>query len=193
MIQCDLKVGVQCAEAAKKANRILGCIYRSIEFKNKDIILRLHKALVRPHLEYAVQAWRPYLVKDISKLESVQHRATRMISGLKDFSYEDRLKKLNITTLETRRLRGDLIEVFKMVKGFTKVDFHKFFTFADYNFRCHKFKLTKNRFNKNIGKFTFVNRVINEWNLLTDEVVSADSVNCFKNRLDKHLKIRGFI
>ena len=71
MFQQDLKVGVQCSEAAKKANKILGCIYRSIKFKTKDIIICLYKSLVRPHLEYCVQAWRPHLVKDIAKLESV--------------------------------------------------------------------------------------------------------------------------
>ena len=116
-----------------------------------------------------------------------------MINGMKGMAYEERLKESRITTLETRRLRGDLIEVFKIVKGFTKVEFDMFFKFADYNSRSHKFKLTKNRFNKDVGKFAFANRVVNEWNLLSEEVVSADSVNSFKNRLDKHLNLRGFI
>jgi hypothetical protein len=80
---------------------------------------------VRPHLEYSVQAWRPHLKKDIDLLEGVQRRATKMINGFKDKSYEDRLRCLN---LETRRLRGDLIEVFKMFKGFDNLDPSMFFS-----------------------------------------------------------------
>ena len=79
--------------------------------KDKELILQLYKSLVRPRLEYCIQAWRPYLKKDV--LERVQKTATKMISGLSEMGYEERLKILGLTTLETRRLRGDLIEVFK--------------------------------------------------------------------------------
>ena len=68
--------------------------------------------MVRPHLEYSVQAWRPHFRNDIDLLEGVQRRATELISTIKDELYEDRLRYVNLTTLETRRLRGDLIEVF---------------------------------------------------------------------------------
>ena len=60
--------------------------------------------------------------KDIDLIEGVQRRATKLISDLKDKSYENRLRILNLTTLETRRLRGDLIEVFKIFKGFDNLD-----------------------------------------------------------------------
>ena len=73
---------------------------------------------MRPHLEYCVQAWRPHLQKDIDLIEGPQRRATKMIPNLKNKSYDERLNILNITTLETRRLRRDIIEVFKICKGF---------------------------------------------------------------------------
>ena len=74
----------------------------------------LYKSLVRSRLEYCVQAWRPYLVKDIELMEKVQKRMTRMLPDLKH-RYPERLKKLGLTTLESRILRGDLIVVFKIV------------------------------------------------------------------------------
>ena len=65
-----------------------------------------------------MQAWRPHLRKDIDLLEGVQRRATRMIDGYKILQYSERIGKCGFTTLETGRLRGDLIELFRIVKGF---------------------------------------------------------------------------
>lgn len=95
-------------EAAKKGNKILGMISRTIASRDKDVIVRLYKALVRPHLEYCVQAWCPYLKKDIEVLERVQRRATRMVKECRGQSYERRLEICGLTTLERRRERGDL-------------------------------------------------------------------------------------
>ena len=78
----------------------------------------MYKAVVRPHLEYCIQAWRPYRKKDIDTLEHIQRRATKITPGLRDLSYEERLKECGLTTLETRRLRGDHIEVFKIFNGY---------------------------------------------------------------------------
>jgi len=74
----------------------------------------LYKGFIRPRLEYAVQAWSPYLRKDISCLERVQRIATKLVKGLKCLTYEQRLQRLHLTTLEKRRLRGDLIETYKL-------------------------------------------------------------------------------
>ena len=87
----------------------------------------LYKSLVRSCLEYCVQAWQPYLVKDIKLMEKVQKRMTRMLPDLKNMSYPESLKILGLTTLESRRLRGDLIEVFKTEKGFINIDRNIFF------------------------------------------------------------------
>ena len=81
----------------------------------------MNKAIVRTHLKYSIQAWRPYC-KDIDTLERIQRRATKIIPQLRDLAYEDRLKEFGLTTLETRRLRGDQIEVFKILNGFENID-----------------------------------------------------------------------
>ena len=80
-------------------------------------MIPLYKAIVRPHLEYCIQAWRPYCKKDIDTLECIQRRATKIIPELRDLSYEERLKECGLTTLETRRLR-DQIEVFKILNEY---------------------------------------------------------------------------
>jgi len=83
-------------------------------------MVRLYKALVRPHLEYCVSAWSPHYSKDKELLDRVQRRFTRMINGLGQLSHMERLERLNLWTLEERRNRLDLIEVFKIVRGYTK-------------------------------------------------------------------------
>ena len=116
MIRKDLKVSSQCVKLVKTANQILGMIKRTFTFKTKDNLLQLYKCLVRPHLEYCMQVWNPYLKKDIDLLEGVQHRATNMILGYK-LCYKDRLALCQLSTLEGRRLKGDLIQVLKLLKG----------------------------------------------------------------------------
>jgi len=81
--------------------------------------------LVRPHLEYSVQAWRPFYRKNIDLIEKVQRRTTKLISSLKNTSYQNRQKNLDLTALETRR--GDLIEVLKIFKGYDDLKPSKFF------------------------------------------------------------------
>jgi len=88
--------------------------------------LILYKSYIRPLLEFSIQAWSPSLRKDINCLEQVQRRATKLVVGLKRLEYADRLHESGLTTLEKRRLRGDLIETFKIVTGRDKVKIEYF-------------------------------------------------------------------
>mgnify|MGYP003529753736 FL=1 len=189
IVDSSLKFSEQCNAAIKNANSTLGLIRRTIKCKSQNIITKLYKALVRPKLEYCVQAWRPYLKTNIENMEKVQHRATKMIEECKTFKYEDRLVQTGLTTLEERRTRGDLIEVFKMIKGLNKADYRRFFTIVhNSRTRGHRFKIVKNRSRLDIRKHFFSQRVVNEWNALPEIVVESESVNGFKNSYDKYFK-----
>ena len=171
----------------KCANRTFGLIKRTIKSRSKDVIVKLYKALVRLKLEYCVQAWRPFLKKDISSMERVQRRATKMITECKGQNYEARLKVLGLSSVEERQTRGDLIQVFKLIKGFDNLDYREFFQLADHSrTRGHRFKITKVRSKLEIRRNFFSQRVVNKWNELPQYVVEAESLNAFKNRLDRY-------
>ena len=90
-------------------------------------MLQLYKILVQPHLEYCVQFWSPHYRKDVEALERVQRRFTRMLPGMEGRSYDERLRDLRLFSLERRRLRGDLIEAYKMIRGLDRVDSESLF------------------------------------------------------------------
>jgi ribonuclease P/MRP protein subunit RPP40 len=199
IISQNLKVSQQCGIAARKGYQLLGLISRSFSCKKKSIIIKLYKSLVRPHLDYCVQAWRPHLQKDIDVLERVQRRATRMIDECKGMDYEERLRITGLTTLETRRLRADLVEVYKILNGIDKVDESKFFeryaVGASARGTCitrgNSLKLFQSRARLDIAKYSFGNRVVQHWNHLPNEVVQGCSVDAFKGKLDKYLVHTG--
>jgi ribonuclease P/MRP protein subunit RPP40 len=101
------------------------------------------------------------LQKDIDLIEGVQRRATKLVVQMNGMSYEEILKFLDMTTLETRRVRGDLIEVFKIVKGMEDVNKEQFFTMEKGCMRGHELKLFKPSCRLDCRKYTFSNQVIN--------------------------------
>ena len=188
----DLKPSLQCSKAASKAFGVLASIKRNFTSLNKEGFTILYRTFIRPHLEYCIQAWSPYLQKDIQCLERVQRKATKMVKGLKKINYEDRLKILNLFPLSYRRVRGDMIEVFKILSGIENVEANTFFKLSvTTNLRGQSKKLFKNRARLQLRQNFFSQRVVSVWNGLPETVIQATSVSMFKKRLDK-LWINGF-
>jgi len=107
--------------ACNKTMKVLGMIKRTIRFKDMRVMLSLYKSLVRPHVEYCISAWNPHYKKDKELIEKVLRRFTKMINNMEGKSYEERLYCLKLWTLEERRNRQDLIEVFKMCNGLSRL------------------------------------------------------------------------
>ena len=129
------------------------------------------------------------LKEDIRILEKVQRRATRLIHGLENLSYEDRLERTGLYSLECRRQRGDLIETFKILKGLEEIQAEKLFTLSQYpSTRGGPLKLSKTRSRTDIRKNFFSQRSVNLWNSLPESIKAANTVISFKTSLDRHWK-----
>ena len=168
-----------------KANKLLGMIQRTFTYLDQVSLPLLYKAIISPHLEYCNSVWNPKWKKELEALEAVQHRATRLIPGLREKEYEERLKALSLPTLFYRRARGDMIECFKYMSGIYKTssDFLKLDT--NRSTRGHKKKLKKLAATKSCRSKFFSRRITNAWNSLPEDVIMAPTLNTFKNRLDK--------
>ena len=126
LISKDLNFS-KCVLAKNKANLMLGMISRGVSYRYAKVISKLYISCVRPHLEYFIQFWSPINVNDTALQEAVQRRTTKMIQSLRNLSYEERLKRLGMFSLKRRRLRGNLIEMFKMIHGIDKINLGKLF------------------------------------------------------------------
>jgi ribonuclease P/MRP protein subunit RPP40 len=133
------------------------------------------------------------LQKDIDLIAGVQRRATKLVVGMKEMSYEERLKFLDMTTLETRRARGDLIEVFKIMKGLEDVNKEKFFTMDKRCTKGHELKIFKPNCRLDCRKYAFSHRIINMWNSLPSNIIACNTVYSFKRKIDAYLYSQGFI
>jgi len=174
---------VQCK--VNKCFSLLGLLKRNFKNISTTGFVLLYKSMIRSQLDYCNSVWSPYRKADVEELEKVQKKATKCIPGLKGFSYIQRLQKCALTTLKFRRIRGDMIEVFKILTG--KYDFTaspKFLVCDSSRTRGNQMKILNERAKFDLRKFSFTNRVTNIWNSLPNHIVLSESTNQFKNRLD---------
>ena len=186
-VQENLKFDKHISLTVNKANRLVGLIKRAFSYLDEETLLILYKTIIRPIIDYGNTVWFPMLKKDIRALENVQRRLTRLLPELAQFSYEDRLRMLNLTTLQYRRYRMDMIQVFKIIHNIDDVKMEDFFEFSDLNTRGHSKKLVKPRALKSFRQNSFCVRVIDKWNALPDDMVNTSTVLSFKTMYDRYM------
>jgi len=170
----------------KKAKSIVGLINRSFDFLSPEMLRTLFIAFVRPHLEYAQAVWSPRLIKHIDAIESVQRRATRLVSGYRNKSYEYRLRKINLPTLKIRRKIGDMVEVYKHLHVYDKSSISQKFILRKRPQRQHNYELQRNFADDGVRGYqtnSLFYRSVDPWNSLGVNVVASTSVTNFKEQL----------
>ena len=164
----------------------------------------MYNTFVRPKLEFAAAAWKPWQEGEVKTLEKVQERAIRLLSDARGSTCEEKLKDVGLTTLQERRVRGDMIEMFKTVKGVNRVDKREWFELEDENKRELRTNSTTSPDGNTITRRPFILKVeqarlearrnfftiraAKEWNGLPDELKLAESENTFKNGYDNWKK-----
>ena len=165
-------------------------IKKSFKTKNIWTLLKLYLTYIRPKMEYNSPVWSPYLKKDIIKLEAIQRSFTKFAClrcSILFSSYQDRLYKLNLKTLEYRRAVFDLIFLFKIIRGETNLLFSDFFREKNLPFtlRGSKFKIASTvNFKTSQWQGCFFSKVVSIWNNLPDEITSAPNLDSFKFKLN---------
>ena len=192
LISDTLKPSAQCTRAAKKANGVLGQMSRSVHYRDRNVWIKLYKVFIRPHLEFLVQAWCPWYKKDIDILEAVQKRAVDMVVGLRSLNYEDKLKEIQLLSLQERRQRGDMIQVWKYLHGQNLGGDALLNKAQDQHIKntrhtSKEMNIARVDYNTEVRKNFFASRCVEPWNNLPSTVQKCESLNDFKNEYDDYI------
>ena len=180
-------------QITSKMYHLLANMKTAFTYVDTDMVRKIITTYIRPTLEYASVVWNPYHVKDENKLERIQRAATRWAPELRDLSYEERLKALNLPSLQERRKRGAFITLYKCTTGMMEIDNPNFIQYSERTLRGHSKKLQKKRGENRVRQNFFPNGIVDEWNKLPEQIVSAKNINQFKNLYDKMTQIDGTI
>lgn len=186
LFSSNLKFSDHCRKISGTAMSRAYLILKSFVTNDPFVLMKAFKSYVRPLTEYCTPVWSPYLHQDITIIEKVQRYFTKKICNRANISYNDyfdRLKSLNVQSLEARRIMFDLILVFKMFKGFVDLSINDFFSPRPVN-RGHPFQLRPMyRPLCNVTQYFFSYRVFSVWNSLPEHFVFSSSVKEFKRHL----------
>jgi hypothetical protein len=188
MIDNKLKFSAHINNIVIKAHSRSSLILRCFKCKDCSVLCRGFTVHVSPLLEYCSQVWSPCYVNDIIKIEAVQRRFTKRLQGMAGLSYCERLCKLNLESLEMRRLKHDLHFIFKIFHGAIDIDNQALFVISttDYDLRGHDKKIAKPVAHLKCRSNSFTCRTINVWNSLPQNAVNLPNDKCFKRFLNSY-------
>ena len=187
MISEDGSYSAQVTRALSKANTILGRLLNTFKYFDRKIVKILYPTFVRPHIESASTVWNDLKKEDKDRLEKFQRKVTRKITDIKHTTYEERLEILSLQKYEDRRLRGDLIQIFKMINLIDDIKLSQDLKFLSSS-RPNNKKLIRELSRNSLRHGFLTNRVTETWNKLPQEIVNSETVNSFKGKLDKFMK-----
>ena len=185
----QLSFGTNASKVVAAANSRLGLINRHFRHLDTKPFMNLYKTLVRPKVEYCMTVAQPVFKKDKEKIERVQRRATKLVKGMENKAYSERLEELKLPSLEYRRKRADVIQTYKILNNIDRIDGKKFFKpCKEVRTRGHSKRVEKTQCKSLVRRNAFSQRMANDWNALPDAVVMSGSINQFKARLGKWWK-----
>ena len=169
------------------SNKYIAKIAATAHFRIKQMNISLHCndikfkvflycTYIRPLVEYVTPIWSPHLINEIDRVEKVQKRFTKLLPGMRNLNYKERLATLNLKSLEERRIIFDLILIYKIHNNIISFTDYVFFEPANTVTRGHNLKLKNIYARTNIKKFNFPTRTIQYWNNLPANVVNSDSL-----------------
>ena len=185
VVSNDLSLTRNCKRMVTLAKTRLALLRRTLGNLNKSLFTLVYKSLVRPCLEINIQACNPYTIGDCNLLDSVQYKAVMSIKGISSAQYMDRLDEIDLFPLSYRRLRGDLLLLYKTLHT-PNHSLTSLFNFAPRDgLRGHSLKLATQPSATEIRKHSFALRVCSTWNALPSWLVEIDNFGKFKKGLDK--------
>ncbi len=207
MVPSDLRFSEHADMCAKKGLQRVGILLRKFDQLPTRALLDLYKSTVRPVLEYASEVWNVQQAGDVARLEKVQRTFTRRIlkqpprwlpatttgNGHDVLSYDQRLQRLGLESLETRRQRKDLVMVYKVVNRLNALDFGRFFQMApvpQVGLRSvasrHSIHLAPPGIVRTLARrHAFAVRTVGTWNRLPPMCVTATTAKHFRLLLNR--------
>ena len=188
----DLKWNTYIEKVRARSNTLFWMILRTFRSGDPKLLTDLYKTYIRPLAEYNTCTWSPYLRTDIREVENIQRRITRSIckrANIKFSTYEERLNILELESLQSRRIKNDLVFLYKIINGLVDMETSnilKFSNFGGYNLRRHTQHISRQHIAKTHCRNNFFSyRVISYWNKLEEEVISSPNLVNFKIKLKK--------
>ena len=172
-----------------KANKALGLVKRTcMDFKDIIRLRTLYRSLVRPLPKYSCETWNPQTQRNYNRIEAIQRRATKFILKYNE-DYNIRLKQLDLQSLYNRRFSRDVVFLFNLMKEHYNIDISDKLLFCkkrnvDYNLRKNDSLDLVSMYSRSISfKYSYLLRIINEWNSLPSGLEESVSISSFEHKV----------